>query len=626
MKKKTLIFTILAAALLLIIFIIFWVFGFKFLTPREVELKKVQFPGANALLKSYKKIKKYEGENFSLELNPPDIYITKDEATTTLQGIALLPDKKKNIESIHVLRPQLAGKFTLQFFLFLEGSKERKTGLRIDHLRGSSSRGTFNFQKANNIERCRVPLDLKKNDHLNFIIRGNGCTVISHPVFYKKAKKNREKNFVFLICADTLRYDHVGAYNPDKKKCTPNIDRLAKDCLIFSRAFSTSSWTLPAHMSLFTGLPCLVHNVNYGNQVLNENIPSLFEILSKKFICYSFNGDAFVSARYGFSRGFDYYREQNNEPYSKNAAKMMFQHAREFVENERHSHALFFLHTYQVHDPYTPEINLAKRFYQGKRNFTEFNIVRFINDRKALAMPLSEPRRQKIINVYDAGVFTFDYRFGQFVDYLKMKGLYRDSTIILFSDHGDEFMDHGCWVHTHTLYNELIKIPLMVKLPQNRMAGLRVNTNVSIMDILPALLELFDLEYDKKAIKGISLFEAIEGKKETDKRIFTAFLAPLLMNIPGKFAIISGDYKLIYSEKLSRKNLAFFTHPPKFEMFEMYNIAKDPYEKENLFKKNREKAAQLLKILRRYDFKRVKGGTKGYLPALKKQLKTLGYL
>ncbi|NIM15040.1 MAG: hypothetical protein GTO45_24015 [Candidatus Aminicenantes bacterium] len=74
MKKKILIFTILAAALLLLIFIIFWISGFNFLSPQEVELKKVQFPGANALLQSYKKIKKYKGDNFSLKLNPPDSY------------------------------------------------------------------------------------------------------------------------------------------------------------------------------------------------------------------------------------------------------------------------------------------------------------------------------------------------------------------------------------------------------------------------------------------------------------------------------------------------------------------------------------------------------------------------
>ena len=101
---------------------------------------------------------------------------------------------------------------------------------------------------------------------------------------------------------------------------------------------------------------------------------------------------------------------------------------------------------------------------------------------------------------------------------------------------------------------------------------------------MPTLLELFDLKYNKKKIEGVSLFNAIEGK--TGKRILTAFLAPDLMHIPGKLAIISGENKLIYSKKLTPEDLSFFTHPPKFEMYELYNIVNDQYEKENIFRKD----------------------------------------
>jgi arylsulfatase A-like enzyme len=622
MKTKLLIPLIAAATLSAAAFIFFQLTGHTDAPADEPRLLKLRFPGAAKLLKPFKnKDFKYEADSFSLELNPPDIYITRDKATTTLRGLALVPQNNDGATSRHSLYPRLTGKFTMQFFFFFEGPGAKKSSLTIKHRRGADVRLSREVHTVDSIERCRVSLDLKTDDRIDFIIQGNGCAVVGHPVFYEEARERGKTNYVFLICADTLRYDHVGAYNP-AKTCTPNIDAFARDGILFQRAFSTSSWTLPAHMSLFTALPPLTHNVNYGNQVLSNKFQSLNEILSKKFICYSLNGDAFVSARYGFSRGFDFYREHNNEHHSRLAAKSMFKLARRFVEAERHRNAFFFLHTYQVHDPYLPEINLAKRFYQGEKNLMELNIVQFIRDRKALAMKLSAPRRQKIVNVYDAGVFTFDYRFGQFIDYLKMKGLYEDATIILFSDHGDEFMDHGCWVHTHTLYNELIQIPLIVKLPGSEKAGMQVSAAVSIMDILPTLLERFDLEYDRDAVEGKPLPGVTGEGENTGPRVFTAFLAPYLMNIPGKLAVISGDYKLIYSEPLTKKNRAFFTHPPQFEMFEMYNIINDPFEKENLFKTERKKAAELMKILKKYKFKR---GKQGYLPALKKQLETLGY-
>jgi arylsulfatase A-like enzyme len=460
---------------------------------------------------------------------------------------------------------------------------------------------------------------LEKNDRLVFTAKGSGLAAISQPVFRRVTEKI-DKNLIFIICVDTLRSDHVGAYNP-AVTFTPYIDRMAQDSLKFTYAYSTSSWTLPALVSFITGLTTFKHNVDYGNEVIRPDTPSLIETLSSKFVCYGLTGGAFTSSRYGMSRGFDYYQEKKNDGWTRNASHLLFKETTRILEKESSANILFFLHTYQVHDPYLPEKGLAKLFYQGENPGFGFNIVEFIKGRKELAKKVPEKKLRQIEQIYDAGIYTFDSRFGEFIRYLKEKNLYEQATIILFSDHGEEFLDHGCWVHTHTLYDELVKVPLLLKLPGNHKMGTKVEIPVSIMDILPTLLELHDLEYPETDIDGESLLKALG--KSTSERILPMFLAPEMMHIPGKIALVKGWNKIIYSEELTEENLEFFVYPPEFEQYELYDLLKDPRERNNLFEIDLETSREMLNLLRNYKLKR---GKPGYLPELEEQLKALGYI
>ena len=141
------------------------------------------------------------------------------------------------------------------------------------------------------------------------------------------------------------------------------------------------------------------------------------------------------------------------------------------------------------------------------------------------------------------------------------------------------------------------------------------------MDILPTLLKLHDLDFEQKNIDGVPLPDS--DQRIMSDRILPMFLAPDLMNIPGKIAIVRGQDKFIYSETLTPKNLEFFVYPPEFEKYELYDLLQDPREKNNLFEKDLEKSRKMLNLLRNYKLKR---GKPDYLPELEEQLKALGYI
>ena len=141
------------------------------------------------------------------------------------------------------------------------------------------------------------------------------------------------------------------------------------------------------------------------------------------------------------------------------------------------------------------------------------------------------------------------------------------------------------------------------------------------MDILPTLTDLYNIKYDRSSIEGESLLKS--QKKGNPTRVLAAFLAPQIMHIPAKLAIIRGADKLIYSEEMTEEDLSFFVYPPHFEKYEMYNVLHDPYEKNNLFEKNLKKSREMLKILQNFKIKR---GKPGFLKELEDQLRALGYI
>ncbi|MBN1274642.1 MAG: sulfatase [Candidatus Aminicenantes bacterium] len=566
-----------------------------------------------------------EFEPYHLQADKGLVSLNADLHITSLKGTVFPGMKNGQKKRSVTYTPRLSGQIIMDFYFFMPPDEDNPAKATLIHT-GKNRTDSLPLKSSGSFERYQLPLSLEKSDTIEIIIEEddkNTVCAVSHPVFYRPREKTKP-DLVFLIVADTLRWDSLGIYNKSQK-CSPNIDAFAGDAVVFDQAYSTASWTLPAHMSLFTGLYPDGHDINYDGSTLDKNIPVLFESLQKKFLTYSYNGNHFVSRLFGFARGFDIYIESLEDPRLRLASKILFDKARELVLQEKHEQALYFLHTYQTHSPFLPEVPLAKNYYADEFDSFRYDFNTLIKRGKDLFKKLDDSERHNIRRIYDAGIYTFDFRFGHFLQFLKQKGFYKNSMIILLSDHGEEFHDHGAWEHSHSLYNELIKIPLLIKFPENAHAGQRVEAFVSIVDVLPTIMDFYGIKSHKKAdIDGISLLKTINGKTKKNRKIIS-YLAPsaLRFKVPEKIAVLSNNIKFILQKKMTPEDIAYFETPPPPIKNEMFDIFADPGETVNIINSRPVEARRLLKFIESLSFKE---GKREYFEELKKYLRSLGYL
>ncbi len=554
---------------------------------------RVRFPNPNPNLKITFKLKNRDALLLS---SGRRINAGVGEELTTFEGAVLRRGEKIGFE-IEGEPP-----FTIEFYCFLPEGQ----------LCLSSEAHRKCFKPYPGVRLLRADL---KGNRGEFELVGGKFAALSYPFVVKRLPED----YIFLIVADTLRRDRVGVYGASQ--LTPNLDRLAADGVVFERAYTTSPWTLPAIVSLFSGLYSTNHGANY-RKPFSSSLKLMAQYFSSKFKTIAFTGDFMLANFFGFSRGFDLYHEWTDDPFVSFAARRLFNRAIEALREEKFGRLFFFLHSYQIHNLYAPEKELVEKKLGWKLPSYTFNPVSFIEEGRALCRKADPEQEAFIKRIYNAGVYTFDYHLGRFLDYLRKRGIYRKATIILLADHGEELADHGCWEHGHSLYEEIIRVPLIIKFPSNRFAGRRVEEPVSIVDILPTLLALYRIEGPLK-LDGINLAKALES--EFPERPLFSYLAPysLRKHLPGKVCVVKGDFKLIKNMPFLPSDRAYFTFPPEISSeFELYNLKEDRGETRNLYPHH--PAAQALKKLLpelKISFKR------GGLPErLKKKLKSLGYL
>jgi len=393
-----------------------------------------------------------------------------------------------------------------------------------------------------------------KGGKLNIKIKGKGNAVLSD-IFINDSIRE----YIFLISADTLRWDFVN------EKITPNIVKFSKDSAVFTKTYSPSSWTLPAHMSVFTSKYPFEHGAYCRNDSLPDFESSLVEILSKYFFTYSLNGGMFVGISHGFFRGFDIFTEYDNDLFNKFASEKLFKKAIESIKQMPVKRAFFFLHTYQIHSPYQcPGWGCKKG---EKRTWMRF--PEFLGGLNNMFMPVPEELRQNALQLYSDEVSYFDEWFGWFIDELKKMGIYRNSMIVLFSDHGEEFYDHEGWGHGHTLFNELIKVPLIVKYPYERVKS-TINNSKSLIDIFPTIFKEYKIKPGVK-LYGNPLDEHFQNE------IYSTLLCPNIGRIPYQAAIIRGNRKLIVMHGGNFKDLKYRSGFLKDGAF-LFDLSRDPFE------------------------------------------------
>ena len=185
----------------------------------------------------------------------------------------------------------------------------------------------------------------------------------------------------------------------------------------------------------------------------------------------------------------------------------------------------------RTHHPYTPEdkyLDIFETEYSG--NLPKHISVPLIRDINEGKQEINEADQQHIINTYDAEIRSMDDSFGQLMNYLKKKNLYDNTMIIFTSDHGEEFGEHGVWgMHSHTLYNEQLHVPLIVKFPRSRYGNRKVNQLVRSIDILPTVVDYLGDKMPQQ-FEGYSLMPFVTGR-ENRRRVFCYFTAGYAANL-----------------------------------------------------------------------------------------------
>ncbi|HEX9795195.1 MAG TPA: sulfatase [Planctomycetota bacterium] len=378
---------------------------------------------------------------------------------------------------------------------------------------------------------------------------------------------------VLLISIDSLRQDRLGiaGHRPEfapEIAVSPNLDLLGAEGAVFDAAWSPTSWTLPAHVSLLTGVSPRLHGVETDEFALHPDRPTLAQVFQAAgYATAGVYSGPFLDPRYGFGRGFDRYESAMASPESKTEQIRAFELQRiaaggsplddaekrilvgqfahwditsprvnelalAFLRGQTPGTPFFlFLHYFDVHYDYIPdraEAGLGERFDPGYRG--PFNGDNWYKDERVRDVMSGERRigerdLRHVMALYDAEIHWVDRHVGAVLGALEELGLADETLVCVTADHGDEFFEHGGIGHRSTLFSELTHVPLLLRVPGETPPGLRVRTSVGLVDVAPTLLDYAGVAGFGVPVEGLSLRELVENDRGSDRPVLQRLIA-----------------------------------------------------------------------------------------------------
>lgn len=326
---------------------------------------------------------------------------------------------------------------------------------------------------------------------------------------------------VILVVVDTLRADHLGLYGY-QRPTSPALDAAAAEGVVFERAFATSPWTLPSFGSIFTGLLPSRHGAVSLLGAIAEDTPTLAEILAARgYATAALVCNPLLEPRYGMARGFAEYDAYPCTNEHIRRADAAVDAALTWIDG-RQGPFFLLLHLFDPHMTYDPPAEVRGRFtgaydVEMKLPFRRMNrALRFGESR------LSAAEQGFVAAAYDEEVLFVDQQIGRFIAALRERGVWRETLVVLTSDHGEELFDHGGFEHGHTLYQEQLHVPFVVWGPGVR--GGRSQTPVSLTDVVPTVLDAVGLAAGHGG-DGVSLWPHLTRREPVAPR-------PLLAEVP----------------------------------------------------------------------------------------------
>lgn len=309
---------------------------------------------------------------------------------------------------------------------------------------------------------------------------------------------------MLVVSIDTLRADRLGCYGY-ARDTSPALDRLARERAVrFTHALAEASWTLPSHVTMLSGLHPLTHGVRRPEEAPADEVALLAERLGETHYTFAITDGGWLSETWGFARGFDSFHAQDRD--IERSVEAMLEYAR----HRRGKGPWFaFLHTYDVHCPYDPPPPYAGKYRSAGAEPIE--VAGRCGNPHFNAMTLTPGQALTLSDRYDEDVRRVDDALGLLFAAFDELDLWEDTVVIVTSDHGEEFLEHGQIGHERTLSREVLSIPLLVAAPG--LAARTVEEVVGLADLVPTVLELAGLAPGER-LDGRSLVPLLRGQPD----------------------------------------------------------------------------------------------------------------
>jgi arylsulfatase A-like enzyme len=406
---------------------------------------------------------------------------------------------------------------------------------------------------------------------------------------------------IVLISLDTLRADHLGIYGSERPT-SPVLDSLAREGVIFDDASATSSWTLPSHASMLTGLFPKKHRANSRRSGLPRRIPTLASLLSAQgYTTAAVVNSTWLSPKYGLTRDFEkfVYVQESFERVSPST--WITDQGMEWIRDRGGRPLFLFMHYYDAHGDYTALPKFKKLFvtpYDGDADGTAIQLFlslideaffercrqdfdaetctiegHIVLDESTTRPQFDERDVRHLEELYDSGIRQLDAELGRFLDFLREQNLMDETLLVITSDHGEEFMEHGGLTHARTQYQEMLRVPLLIRGP-GIPANVRIPEPVALVDIVPTILDLARVGSDAD-VDGLALAPLwLDGDSERFSERVLYGEAPDFMSFFGRPGMV--EPVAYHSVRRGRYKLHYESHE---QTVELYDLSVDPLER-----------------------------------------------
>lgn len=453
----------------------------------------------------------------------------------------------------------------------------------------------------------RIDLSPWQGDEITLVFSGASTPVSAgawaNPeiVAGETERPDRSRNNLILISLDTLRADRLGVYGY-QHGTSPNLDHFVEPGFVFLDATAQSTWTRPSHLSMLTGL--------YPESRKGFDSPTLARLLRDHGLrTEAWTGGVHLHPQFHFHRGFQRFEIKD---WVAEPASIV-----DRLEQLRKYRFFLFLHTYETHDPYDhPELTTASAA-QESRVGDRFNKKLYDRMRR-----LSPEERRRVSDLYDADIRYLDAQLGVLFEGLDRLGLLDTTTVVITSDHGEEFWEHGRWFHGQNFHPEIIRVPLIFRIAPGRAAELelvdpgRIRQPARLVDLYATLAEILEIPLEHQT-QGRSLIPALRGETLPEVPIYTEGL--FRTREEGR-SLRQGRYKVIWR-----------FHPelhgePQIRLFD---IVEDPGERRDIAWKHPDIVEDILTTMDAIAAGRVDADSvaeEDLDPEHRERLRALGYL